>query len=80
MEDDIVAELLLGLNRRRSNGDGCIPGERLEHYASERLLEFGGLFGDDEAVIGIGDDDRRSVALPVRHPKQGLLEKAGMSG
>lgn len=80
MQDDIEPELLLSLHGRSGDGDGRVTGDRLKHDAGEGQIEFCGLFGDDEAVFGIGDDDRRCIALSVGDTLQGLLKQADVSG
>lgn len=64
--------------RRRSNRRRRVPRHGLQQDRPQRNAPLLGLFGDKEAIFGIGDDDRRLVAPGILHPLQALLEETGL--
>ena len=62
----------------RGDGDRRrgVASERLENGGARRDPALPELLGDDEAVLVIGDDQRRGEARPVRDAKRRLLQQA----
>ena len=73
MQDGVSPKQGLGVQRGGRNRCRGIAGHRLEHDAGQRQIEFGGLFGNDEAIFRIGHHNWRGISQRVTNPLQCIL-------
>ena len=81
--------LLVGqdLARRHQRGQGerrrGVAADRLEHDLRRTYADLAQLFGDDEAVLFVGNDQRARVDLAageILQPQRGLLQQRALAG
>ncbi len=80
MNDSVFAELALGEERCGCDGRGGIARHRFEQHASGGDTNLLRLFCDEKAILGIGNDDGRSVAGWIGDALQRFLERAQRPG
>lgn len=76
MQDCVRPEQFERIDRRSGNGHCRIASDRLQKDAGELRIHLQGLFGNQKAVVRMGDDDRVGICLPIADAPQGDLEQA----
>ena len=75
----IAPELLLCVDGGYCDRRGGVARCRLEQHASKARANLERLLGDEKAVVGIGEDQRRRVERRVQHALQRLGEEAKLA-
>jgi len=79
VEHRVGTALLFGKDGARCDCGCRVPRYRLKQNAGELDADLLGLLGDNEAILGIGDNDGCRIAGGIGHALQRLLKQADLT-